>query len=86
MSTIPRGTTGAAIAISFTGIAFVTLAARLYTRFHLVKNAGWEEFAITVAWVCLQFDLISHQTSQILDIYFDVQFKELYHHTKTVLT
>ena len=54
MSAVPRGTSGAAIAGTFTAISFLTLAARLFTRYFLVKNAGNEEFAIIFAWVSWQ--------------------------------
>ena len=51
MPATSRGTSGGAIAIAFTAFASLTLAARLYTRYFLVKNAGLEEWAIIFAWV-----------------------------------
>jgi hypothetical protein len=51
MSEVPRGASGAAIAITFITIALLTLVARLFTRFVLVKHAGYEELAIVFAWV-----------------------------------
>lgn len=51
MSAVPRGNSGAAIGIAFTALTFLTLIARLFTRFHLVKNAGPEEIVIVFSWV-----------------------------------
>ncbi len=55
MSEVPRGASGAAVAIAFTTLASLTLVARLFTRFRLVKSAGYEELAIVFAWVRITF-------------------------------
>lgn len=51
MAAVARGYAGTATGITFLTIATLTLVARLYTRFGLVKNAGVEEYAIIAAWI-----------------------------------
>ena len=40
-----------AVCVSMNALASVVLAARLYTRFHILRNAAWEDLAISIAWV-----------------------------------
>ena len=51
MTAVARGYAGTATGITFLTIATLTLVARLYTRFALVRNAGVEEYAIIAAWI-----------------------------------
>lgn len=63
MSEVHRGTSGAAIAITFTIIASLTLAARIFTRKVLVKQAGYEELAIIFAWVRIALSITECRTA-----------------------
>lgn len=47
----PRGGGFFAAAVFFTLLSLTVVCARLYTRIHLVKSAGWDDALISLAWL-----------------------------------
>lgn len=50
----PRGEQAVVLSSAFTGLAFIIVCLRLYTRFYIIRCAGIEDFGIAVAMVSIR--------------------------------
>ncbi len=48
----PRGRQVVDVSAAFTAVAFFVVSLRLYTRFMLIRQSGWEDSFIILAIIC----------------------------------